>query len=47
MLIAYANFSIEFEWFKLLKTQQLFILGAIVVAIGSVINMIDQFKNKM
>ncbi len=42
--IALVNYFTEMNWFDSVIIQQVFILGAIVVACGSVINTIFQFR---
>jgi len=44
--IALVNYFTEMNWFDSVIIQQVFILGAIVVACGSVINTIFQFRKK-
>ena len=42
--LALVNYFGEMNWFDTVVNQQVFIFGAIIVAIGSVINTIFQFK---
>jgi len=42
--IALTNYFTIVSWFDSVTTQQVFILGAILVAFGSVVNTIFQFK---
>jgi len=44
IIVALTNSSMEYFMLSGLHTQQLFIGGAIIVAIGSVINTLHQFK---
>jgi len=44
--IALVNYFTEVNWLDSVVIQQVFVLGAIVVACGSVINTIFQFSQK-
>ena len=44
IVVALVNYFIEMSWFNTVTTQQIFILGAIIVAMGSVINTVFQFR---
>jgi len=46
IVISYLNYDNGYQWFTTLETQQFFIFGAIVVAIGSIINSLYQFKSR-
>jgi len=42
--VALFNYVGKMNWFDLVVSQQIFISGAILVALGSVVNTIYQFK---
>ena len=44
--LAFVNYYFKLKFVSEVLNLQIFILGAIVVAIGSVINLLYQFKNK-